>query len=106
MPAPTGVKRRSHGGRKTGQTPAVEKLDHPQEAEGKIFSSIKITHYCRGGCSKLKYLQVSFFADDTNLFTENTFLSETWDRGQLQCYGICKRAVMNYSNNVLVFFVK
>ncbi|KAK2858624.1 hypothetical protein Q5P01_003244 [Channa striata] len=32
--SPTGVKRRRHGGRNTGQTPAVEELDHPQEAEG------------------------------------------------------------------------
>ncbi|KAG7216739.1 hypothetical protein INR49_021122 [Caranx melampygus] len=34
VPPPAGVKRRSHGGRKTGQTPAVEELDRPQEAEG------------------------------------------------------------------------
>jgi len=37
---PAGVKRRHHGVRRTGQTPAVEELDHPQEAEGNMFSSI------------------------------------------------------------------
>lgn len=34
--APVGVKRRSHGVSTTGPTPAVEELDHPQEAEGEI----------------------------------------------------------------------
>lgn len=34
--APVGLKRRRHGVRTTGQTPAVEELDHPQEAEGEI----------------------------------------------------------------------
>lgn len=34
--APAGVKRRSHGVSTTGPTPAVEELDHPQEAEGEI----------------------------------------------------------------------
>lgn len=64
-----GLKRRSNGGRNTGQTPAVEELDHPQEAEGNILSFFNHTvHYPFEGCSKQKYHVVSFFADD-NLFT-------------------------------------
>lgn len=34
--APVAVKRRRHGVRTTGPPPAVEELDHPQEAEGEI----------------------------------------------------------------------
>lgn len=86
MPAPAGLKRRSHGGRNAGQTPAVEELDHPEEAEGKILPSI-ITQciYLCEGCGLLKCLQMLFFADDTNLLTEKPFfLSETWDHDQLQ----------------------
>ncbi|KAF3836110.1 hypothetical protein F7725_028668 [Dissostichus mawsoni] len=40
VPTPAGLKGRNHGGRKTGQTPAVEELDYPQEAEDAFFMEI------------------------------------------------------------------
>lgn len=64
------MKRRRDGGRKTGQTPAVEELDSPQEAEGKILSSINYTlHLFPSGlelakitfrCHSLQGIQSSF----------------------------------------------
>lgn len=39
------MRRRKHGGRKTGETPAVEELDYSQEAEGKTLSSIIYTTF-------------------------------------------------------------
>lgn len=36
-----GVKRRRHGDGQPGTTPAMEELDHSQEAEGKIFIFIQ-----------------------------------------------------------------
>lgn len=55
-----GLKRRRNGGWNTGQTPAVEKLDHPQEAEGNILSFFGHTVHPFEGCSKPKYHVVSF----------------------------------------------
>ena len=58
VPAPVGVKRRSHGGRRTGQTPAVEELDHPQEAEGKSIYQLHTGFIPREHCSWLQFLQI------------------------------------------------